>query len=335
MTSPRTKSQPPALLAPGGTVPLSAAAVEAHRVAEAAARSAAPRPQVITSKGPTRAALAKPGNHAILILPDAHHPYQDPQCMAVIEAVAAALRPRRIVSLGDWIDGAPFTQHAARSLPERALHSFADELRTCGTSMDRIRKAGGNLAEWRYMFGNHEAHVDRECIRLGTLGMAVRDMLDPAINLGRDRPWVKFTPYVESYAQGRISSAANRGNGLAHYKICHDLWAVHGWSIAKAAAQRHMDMAKTVSIVHGHTHRQQHVASRVMENDRIIHAWSPGCLSDLQPTWHHSMPTEWTHGFSIVYAADDCLRRPDAWTHYTVTINRGSCVLPSGMKVAA
>jgi hypothetical protein len=249
----------------------------------------------VTAKGPRTRERAKVGSHAILILPDAHHPFHDARVMAVIEAVAAAVRPARIVSLGDWLDAA---------------------------------------ATWQYLKGNHEGHVDRACIKLGAMGMAVLDMLDPQRVLGRDRPWVKFTPYVADYAQS--SPTGTRGAGLSHYKIARDLWAVHGWSVAKAAAQRHLDMAKTVSIVHGHTHRMQHVTGRVMEDNRIVHAWSPGCLSDLQPRWHHTSPTEWAHGFSLVYAADDCLtaRRP-RWTPYTITVDRGECVLPGGTRVAA
>jgi UDP-2,3-diacylglucosamine pyrophosphatase LpxH len=288
----------------------------------------------VTAKGPRTRERAKVGSHAILILPDAHHPFHDARVMAVIEAVAAAVRPARIVSLGDWLDAAAFSQHSPASLPERALHAFSHELETCGRSMDRIRKAARAGTTWQYLKGNHEGHVDRACIKLGAMGMAVLDMLDPQRVLGRDRPWVKFTPYVADYAQS--SPTGTRGAGLSHYKIARDLWAVHGWSVAKAAAQRHLDMAKTVSIVHGHTHRMQHVTGRVMEDNRIVHAWSPGCLSDLQPRWHHTSPTEWAHGFSLVYAADDCLtaRRP-RWTPYTITVDRGECVLPGGTRVAA
>ena len=319
----------PVLYAPGGSRPLSPAAVLAHRRAEAGARAAA-------HKGPSaQRERAKVGSHAILILPDMHHPHADPEAMAVVDAVAAALRPARIVSLGDSIEAAAFSAHPARSVAEQAIHEFADELETCAAAIDRIRAHAGS-PPWHYLYGNHEQHVERECLRLGAIGMAVRSMIEPSVVLGRGRPWLTFTPYIEPYLQARRAPSHLRSGGMAHDKITRDLWAIHGWSIAKNAAQRHLDMAKTVSIVHGHTHRQQHVTSRILETDRIIHAWSPGCLSNMQPAWHHSSPTEWAHGLSIVYAADDCMTSATPrWTHYTVTIDRGEAVLPGGTKVAA
>ncbi len=332
----------PELYAPGGKVPLSPELVARHREAEAAARAAAiakPRRRPARASDLARE-TAKDGSHVVLVLPDMHHPFADPAAMAAVLAVAEAVKPTRIVSLGDSVECAAFSAHPARSIAEQAIHDFAHELETCGAWIDRIRAAAGpQLESWQYLYGNHEQHVERECIRLGSIGLAVRSMIEPSIVLARGRPWLRFTPYIADYAKDRRPASHLRGGAsMAHHKITNDLIAVHGWTIAKNAAQVHLDKVKTCSLIHGHTHRQLSATGRLWDSDKLIKAWSPGCLSMLQPAWHHSSPTEWAHGVDVIYCKNDCLARDNrdpAWTNYTVTIVNGETVLPRGMKVSA
>jgi len=312
---------------PGGRRPVSdevwARHLRAKREAEAAA-AAARRP-----RAPSRAARerAKDGSHAVLILPDAHHPYQDKAALSIVEQVAALVRPRRIVILGDWIDASCWSRHPARSAAEIAAHTFGAELDACGATIDRLQRASG-AEEVAYVEGNHEARVEAVCLSLGHLGAAIHDLVSPRRLLQRGRPWLKWIPYSPA---GDERGIPNRGPGVGHYKITPDLWAVHGWSIATHAAAKHLDIARTVSIVHGHTHRQQSVSKRLLENGRVVKAWSPGCLSELQPAWRHSSPTDWVCGFDLAFVTDD--RR--AWTQYTITVDRDQCVLPRGTHLSA
>lgn len=334
----RAASALPDIRPPGGRRALPPEAVRRHLQAEAALRGervAARARKVVTRE------CAKDGSHAALVLPDAHHPHADPACMAIAERVAGLVRPRRIVILGDWLECAAFTAHPPRSIAEEALHAYSVEIDQCAASIDRIVAAAGGIGpgaveEVAYIEGNHEAHVERECIRLGAIGRAVHDMISPRRLLSRGRPWLKWTPYVEHYAQDRRPPAHLRGGGMPHYKIASDLWAIHGWTTATHAAAKHLQMAGTVSIVHGHTHRQQSVTGRCLETGRLVKAWSPGCLSDLQPAWHHTSPSQWAHGISVVYLEDKCRQvRHPKWTDYTITIDRGECVLPAGTSVRA
>lgn len=322
---------------PPGMPLVSKAAWDRHVAAELELRGQKPaaRAAKVTSRE-----VAKDGSHAVLILPDSHHPYHCPEAMAVVEHVASIVRPRRIVSLGDWLDCPAFTAHAPRSIAEEAVHTYGLEVECGGSSIDRIYQAAGGadvVEEWVYLSGNHEAHVERECVRLGALGRSILDLVSPQKLLQRGRPWLKWVPYVEPYAKDRRAPALQRGAGMPHYEIAWDLWAIHGWTTAEHAAAKHLQQAGTVSVVHGHTHRQQSVSKRLLEDDRIVKAWSPGCLSDLQPAWHHTSPTHWTRGFSLVYATDNCRRRSarSSWTEYNVTIDRGHCVLPGGTSVRA
>ncbi len=331
---PKPTMRPDALYAPGGTVPLSKAAIEAHKRAELALRNLAAAGRI--AKVTTRE-VAKSGNHAVLVLPDAHFPFNDEAACDIAVQIARIVRPTRIVSLGDTIEAAAWTAHPPRSVPEEATHKFSHEIETAGAWIDRVRDAAGTSPSWAYLEGNHEAHIERECLRLGAIGRAVADLVSPRNLLTRGRPWMSWTPYVEPYAKERRPAAHLRGGGMAHHKICSDLIAIHGWTVAKNAAQKHLDMLKGgISAVHGHTHRAQSVTERLIYNDKLVEAWSPGCLSLLQPSWHHLNPTLWVHGVDVVFCEDACLRRRDPrWTHYTIKINRGEAVLPGGTSVRA
>ena len=280
--------------------------------------------------------MAKAGSHAVLILPDAHFPFNDEAATDLAIKIAEVVRPTRIVSLGDTIEAAAWTAHPPRSVAEEATHKFSLEIEQAGAWIDQVRNAAGTGASWAYLEGNHEAHVERECLRLGSIGRAVADLVSPKNLLMRGRPWMSWTPYVEAAVTGR-RPAAVRGSGMSHFSICSDLWAIHGWSMAKNFAQKNLELARSISICGGHVHRVQSVTERDIVTGKLLHSWSPGCLSVLQPSWHHLSPTStWGHGISLVYAEDACLRKRDPkWTPYTVTINRGHCVLPGGTSVHA
>lgn len=328
---PLSAAKPDDLYAPGGTVPLSAAAREAHVRCELAARNleAARRMAKVTT-----CEQAKSGNHVVLVLPDAHFPFNDPAATDLVIKIAEVIRPSRIVSLGDTIEAAAWTMHSPRSYAEEATHAFSLEIAEAGAWIDRVRRAAAVEPSWAYLEGNHEAHVERECIRLGAIGRAVADLVSPKRLLMRTRPWMSWTPYVKPYSQGRPATSHPRGGGLAHHKITSDLWAVHGWSIAKNAAQKHLDMMRgSASCVFGHVHKMQSVTEHNIVTDKLVRAWSTGCLSNLQPPWM-ATPTTWSHGVSAVFCEDACLRRPDPkWTAYPIEIDRGGCVLPRGTSI--
>ena len=278
--------------------------------------------------------VAKAGSHAVLIVPDAHFPFNDQAATDLVVKIAELVRPARIVSLGDTLEAAAWTCHAPRSIPEEAVHKFSLEVEQAGAWIDRVRSAARTEPSWAYLEGNHEAHVERECLRLGSIGRAISDLVSPKNLLQRNRPWMSWTPYVAANNPDRRAPARS-GAGLSHFSICSDLWAIHGWSMAKNFAQKNLELARSISICGGHVHRVQSVTERDIVSGKLLHSWSPGCLSVLQPSWHHLSPTStWGHGISLVFAEDACLRKRDPkWTPYTVTINRGQCVLPGGTSI--
>ena len=247
----------------------------------------------------------------VMVLPDLHIPYHDRAALACVERAYALLKPDEVVILGDWLDCEAFSAHPKTSLAELQAHKFIDdEMRPCRELLGRLQKHGNALT---YIEGNHEARIERFAVSLGgNLGPDLYALISPRAIFGEGRKRWTWIPYKSE---------------LAHYEITPDLWALHGWSHAKSAARVHQDRAVSVSVVYGHTHRQQSEARRDPATGRVLKSWSPGCLCKLQPLYAQNQPTSWVQGFSIVYIGRQ------SWTDYTVTIQNGTCVLPDGRQV--
>ena len=247
----------------------------------------------------------------VLVLPDLHIPHHDEAALSCVLQAYKLLKPDEVVVLGDWLDCETFSSHPKSSMAELRAHKFIDdELTPCRKILDQLQAHKNALV---YVEGNHEQRIERFAVALGgSLGPDIYNLVSPARLLGAGRNKWTWIPYTSE---------------LAHYKITDDLWAIHGWSFAKSAARVHQDRAVSVSIVHGHTHRQQSEARRDPANGKVLKAWSPGCLSKLQPLYRQQHPTSWVHGFSLVYIG------PRSWTDYTVTIHDGECVLPDGRLI--
>jgi hypothetical protein len=265
----------------------------------------------------------------ILVLPDAHFPHHDPAAMACALHVVRSWRPDEIVILGDWLDGSAFSAHGRRSFAEKSHGYLEGEIGPCGAYLDKLQ--GRNNRPVAYIEGNHEAWMERYAVGLGGAGKDLYALASPQRLLrhrvdARGRPGVerknfKWVPYLGKgvHSHHLITPELKRASALI---------AIHGWSAAKAAAQVHLQAARDMSVIHGHTHRSQEVKSRHRLTDRLLQAWSPGCLCDLYPTYMANMPSDWTHGFSMIYVGSE------SWMSYTVPIfSDGSCILPDGKRV--
>lgn len=256
-----------------------------------------------------------PGSHLVAILPDLHIPYQDKRALDCVMKALMYLRPYKTVILGDWLDCDSFSKHPKKSLREmKAARYKRDEIDPCNELLDEIQRW---TIETKFVEGNHEFRVERFAVEFGSsLGPDIYDLMSPQTLLSAGRQNFEWIPY---------------GDNLPHLEITPNLWAIHGWYHNRHSAAKHLDAAKTVSLVHGHTHRQQLAATRNIVTGDVHKAWSPGCLSQLQPTYMHQNPTEWVHGFSLVYVGAD----PLDWTEYIITIENGRCILPDGKEIVA
>jgi UDP-2,3-diacylglucosamine pyrophosphatase LpxH len=253
-----------------------------------------------------------------MVLPDLHIPHHDPHALACVLEAHAMLKPKRTVILGDWLDCEAFSSHQVSSRAEERAQTFNEgEIQPCRRLLAKLEE---NTDEVIYIEGNHEFRVERTVVREGGVLLDLADLVSPRrlLSEGRGKP---FT-YV-AYTQ-------KPGQPLPHYKIAKDLIAIHGWSFAKHAAAKHLDIARTVSVVHGHTHRRQSFELPEPLTGRTLVAWSPGCLARKQPLYMAHTPTEWAHGFSLVWVNQE----RDDWTEYSPRIKGKGVVLPDGRKVS-
>lgn len=266
-----------------------------------------------------------------VVLPDAHFGLRDDDpvrnraldaASSAISYLAGTASIDSVVILGDWLEGAACSSHGAGSVKD-ALHRgyFETEVEPVKYALDQIASVTKQTV---YIEGNHENRILRwatQQIVRGPLGDVVKSLAPREVlsrtSANKERKRFKWVDY----------------NGpLPHHKIAPDLWAIHGWSYAKNAASVHLATARSVSIIHGHTHRRQEVSGRDPTNGRLLFGMSPGCLCTLEPDYRSHSPTDWQHGFAIVYqSATD----PENWTHYLVSIRDGYCVLPDGKEIRA
>jgi len=253
-----------------------------------------------------------------VIVPDIHYGEHDPRAMEIVTKAISTLRPWRVVQLGDILDCAPFSTHQAHKIRLAKEYDFAG--REVEPARQWIRTVMKYADYFHLLEGNHEYRCERWCLGAGAVGEALWDLVNPRRVLLGDFPKgrVGYTPYI---ADADISSRCH---------ITKDLVAIHGWSYAEHAAAVHLRKAGLAgwSVVYGHTHRIALVSTRNPATNRMIQAWSPGCLRTFTPHYTQANgPTAWNHGFSLVYVGKH------SWTNYIIPISRGECVLPDGKQI--
>ena len=206
------------------------------------------------------------------------------------------------------------SNHPAKCLAEARARDFKEsEIDPANRTLDRFQ---ANSNELIYIEGNHEARVERSAAQMGGQLLSVYSMISPQVNLARYREDFTWIPY---------------NSELPHYKIAVDLIAFHGMSISKHAQSVNLGKLRSISGVSGHTHHQQLATGRIAWTERPLKAWSPGCLCKYQPFYMHQNPSDWVHGFDLIYVKDDL----SEWTNFTLTISGGETILPSGKTVRA
>lgn len=261
-----------------------------------------------------------------LVLPDAHYPYQEQAAMNCVFHVAEHLDPDGVLVLGDWADCEAFSSHPKKTVMELSAHRFLDdEIAPLNDALDRLQGPGLDRP-LVYLEGNHEQRIERVAVSMGSaVGRDLYKLVSPRKlffhRVGEDgeprekRKNFKWVPHI--------------GKGThSHYALRPDLIAVHGWSTAKNAAKTHLDLGRSVSVVHGHTHRRQTFTARHPVTDALFTAWSPGCLSQLKPLFMANSPNDWAHGFTILHLGKN------SWSHWDIPIHPGGwCVLPDGTEI--
>lgn len=244
----------------------------------------------------------------LIALGDLHAPYQNGQAVEVAKKTIRDFKPDIVVLMGDMIDCKAFSTHAPDIEGDSPYHR---ELAIVNALIDFVQEHAGKTV---YLEGNHEYRVIRHAAR-DRVGKAALSLLSPRKNIGKGRRDFTYVPY-----DGR--------EGMnAHYAISPNLVAVHGWSYAQDATRQHLKLCQGRSVIHGHTHRADHVMSRKVWSRGTIDAMSSGCLCNLTPTYSVGNPNTWVNGFIQGFIGSK------NHTLYFVPIVDGTCVLPSGKEV--
>ena len=256
---------------------------------------------------------------ARVVIPDVHG------CKASGPAVAAFLEdlgqinPREIVLLGDLMDcGGFLALHHTMSYSEETTYTYEDDINAANQFLDEIQKRAPN-AEIHYIEGNHEHRIEKWCTT-------------KALAMGSPKPHLEAEKLRELYAPEIVLELEKRQ--INHYrngKYYHGIpipctiklgrmHFTHGISTATNCAKVHVERFSG-NVCYGHSHRADSFMIRTVGSG-VIGAWNPGTLSELQPLWRHTTPTNWSHGWGLQLIANN-----EDFLHINIPIVDGRSLL--------
>lgn len=248
------------------------------------------------------------------IIPDSHGCYIDKKASNACLKDIKTLQPEVIVMLGDHVDCSGFlSTHGLPGAMADCDYTYEQDIKACIKFLDAIQKSAPK-ARIFYIEGNHEHRVERWAIATA-LGKrmeaeALRRQVAPEFLLDMAGRGITYIRSHEHYQGINIPGTIRLGK----------CYFTHGISAAKYAAEAHLN-AFSDNVVFGHVHRAQSSVGRRVATG-TIGAWSPGCLSVLQPLYAHTNPTGHTHGYALQVCA-----KSGTFQHIQVTIADGvSCL---------
>lgn len=163
----------------------------------------------------------------LIVIPDAHFPHVHQRAWRLLLKVCKGFRPKHLICLGDFIDGASVSAHD-KNPNDSPLLDY--EIETGNAALDQLDAIG---AQNKVMLGsNHHIRVEKYLAKHApALYNFVK--LESLLRL-KERGW-KSLPYHQSYKLGKI-------------RYCHD--------VGHCGQTSHLKSLATVggSICHGHSH---------------------------------------------------------------------------------
>ena len=240
--------------------------------------------------------------------PDIHFPDHDPDALAVAEAAQREFKPDHTIVGNDLLQATAFSKFGNQTIGEAIAMDFKEtELDPANAYLDRIQK---HTKFTHFQEGNHDAHIERWAATHGKGSVSVYSLISPQVNLSAGRDDFLY------YRQGE--------NVQLHEKLI----CVHGWSYSIHCASVHRRKSPNQSVIFNHAHRMQSDTLTYPATDMPTTAMCAGCLCKRKPMYKHDgNPTGWTHGFWVAYVGKS------DFTMYSVPINKGRAILPSGKEV--
>jgi len=211
------------------------------------------------------------------ILSDIHFPYADLEALNIAVKYLIEWKPDCIILNGDIIDCYQLSFYER----DPRKRSFKYELDMLKNFFVQIRELFPNT---RIVFrsGNHERRYERRILQ------QIPEMIDLEM--------FTFDNVIKAREHGIEYVGNKRLIKAGHLNIAHGDEFVGGATSPVNPARGYYMKAKT-NIICGHNHRTSNHVERDL-NDKIIGAWSIGCLSELNPSY---MPiNNWNLGFCTV-----------------------------------
>lgn len=231
------------------------------------------------------------GDIVRVVIPDTHGAKVSHGAVAAMLSDIKAIDPQEIILLGDHVDcGGHLAQHHVMGYVAETAYSYEDDIAAANSFLDSLRSCAPH-AKIEYIEGNHERRVETWCVtqtlRHQHDSEGLRKLYAPEFRLNLKERGIPYYRESEWYDSLNLPGVIKRGK----------CYFFHGSITSKSATA---DTVNRIAgnCVFGHTHRAQSFIVR-KANVGIIGAWNPGCLTELQPLWQHTAPTEWTHGYGI------------------------------------
>lgn len=250
-------------------------------------------------KIPTSKGSIPKGDYVRIAVPDTHGCHADELALASFLGDLEALSPsvKEIVLLGDHLDcGGFLAQHWTLGYVAETSYTFEDDVSATNQFLDKIQELCPS-AKIYYLEGNHERRLSKWCVT-----QALKNAQDAAYLqslFGVDSVLSIEKRGIQLYEQGkfydRLPIPATIRLGRCFF--------THGSRTGQNPAKLMLsDFAGNV--VFGHVHRMDSYTTRTV-NDGVIGAWTPGCLTKLQPLWNHTQVTGWSHGYGMQLVRDN------------------------------
>jgi len=189
-------------------------------------------------------------NSSILVIPDQHAPYQHPDALDFLIAVAAKYRPTRVINLGDEVDN-----HAL------SFHDSDPNLDSAGTELVRAQRFVQELASvfplQEVCHSNHGSLVYRRALKSGIPVEYIKSYRDILFPHGGGDGW--------SWHEAIRTTLPNRQVVQFQHQVVGDF-------MANASHER-------ASIVLGHEHGRFEIEHRASKAALYFGMYS-GCLID-------------------------------------------------------
>lgn len=220
-----------------------------------------------------------PGPARVLVLPDVHVPFHDPDALRVAVAHGKKYRPTHVLLNGDFVDfyACSFFQTNPK------LRDLARELAAANECLAWLREQFPK-AQLVWKEGNHEERWDRY-----------------VMSKAPELFGVLTTRLEAQFPAGPIWVRDKKRVHLGKLLVLHG--HEYRWAIQNPVSPaRGLQLRARVSALCSHFHQRSEHSTRD-GNGKLLTTWSTGCLCQLTPDY--APFNEWSHGFATVTVDKD------------------------------